>query len=61
MFCKGGDRRQGIAMIKDTGARYAIEVEGVVRTHRHDMTNALDAAVVLGENAGHTLVRTRGR
>jgi hypothetical protein len=31
------------ALKKDEGARYAIEVDGVVRTHRDDVAYALDA------------------
>ena len=34
-------------MKKDQGARYAIEVNGVVRTHRDELTIAFDAAAVL--------------
>jgi hypothetical protein len=40
------------ALKKDEGARYAIEVDGVVRTHRDDVAYALDAAVVLRSSPG---------
>jgi hypothetical protein len=40
---------------KDQGARYAIEVDGIVRTHRDVLTIALDAAAILREK--NTLVR----
>jgi hypothetical protein len=60
-FLSRGHRRQRIATVKkDEGARYAIEVDGVVRTHRDDSTIALGAAVVLrgprqqdGTRGGH--------
>src|SRR5262245_47514478 len=42
---------------KDEGARYAVEVDGVVRTHRDDMAVAVDAAAVLRSSPGNKMVR----
>ena len=44
-------------MKKDEGARYAIEVDGVVRTHRDDVSHALDAVLVLRGSPGNKMVR----
>jgi hypothetical protein len=38
-----------VAVKKDQGARFAIEVDGIVRTHRDELTIAFDAAAVLRE------------
>ena len=44
-------------MKKDEGARYAIEVDGAVRTHRDDVSIALEAAAYLREKQGNKIVR----